>query len=45
MPRRLIVKSPLVPAKAGSDSSGEAHFYRRVAPLLGARYDRLIRGS
>jgi hypothetical protein len=36
MPRRLVVKSPLVPAKTRGDSSGEAHFYRTVAPLLGA---------
>src|SRR4029077_11342710 len=34
MPRRLVVKSPHVPRTAGSDSIGEAQFYRRVAPLL-----------
>ena len=36
LPRRLVVKSPLVPLKPGSEFSGEAHFYRHVAPLLGA---------
>lgn len=34
MPRRLIVKSPLVPVT--TPGTGEAHFYRTVAPLLGA---------
>lgn len=36
MPRRLIVKSPHVPLKTPGDGSGESHFYRSVAPLLGA---------
>ncbi len=34
MPLRLVVKSPHVPRTAGSDSAGEAHFYRHVAPSL-----------
>ncbi len=34
MPQRLVVKSPHVPRTAGSDSAGEAHFYRHVAPSL-----------
>lgn len=34
-PRHLIVKSPLAWGKTRGDSSGEAHFYRSVAPLLG----------
>ena len=36
MPHRLVVKSPLVPSTTPNANHGEAHFYRKVAPLLGA---------
>jgi hypothetical protein len=35
LPRRLVVKSLLVPPAAPDDHGAEAHFYRNVAPLLG----------
>ena len=35
LPRRLVVKSPHIPLAAPNGQSGEAVFYRRVAPLLG----------
>ncbi len=34
MPRRLVVKSPLVPDKS-SEGDAEAQFYRQLAPMLG----------
>lgn len=36
VPRRLVVKSPHVPLAAPNGHTGEALFYRKVAPLLGS---------
>lgn len=34
IPRRLIVKSPHAPARTRGGGTGEAHFYRGIAPFL-----------